>query len=252
MGLFSRLALLFRIRTRAALEKAEEPGAVLDYAYTKQVEQVQQLRRAIADVATNRKQLELQQTQLLNNVDKLTSQAGQALRLGREDLARQALQRKELFVPQLHNYERQIAQLREQEERLLQMEQDVATRIEIFRTQKEMAKVQYHAAQTQVKLRESLGGISGEMGEIHIAMQRAQEKILTMQARANALEELLEQGVIGEQRSLGAGDALGRELQRIDMQQNVELQLQAMKEQLQLGGRYTQPKQIEGPTSFPE
>lgn len=252
MGFFSRLLNLLRIRSNAELYKAEEPGEVLDYSYTKQVEQVRQVRGAIADIATSEKQLELQQKQLLGKVDKITAQAKQALQAGREDLTRMALQRKEELVTQLHSYEQQIAQIRARKERLIQMERDAAVRLETYRTQKEMVKAQYHAAQAQVKVHETLSGMSGEMGELHLAMERAQEKILLMQARANALDELLEQGVIGEQKYLGSGDTLDRELQQIASQQNIEIQLQAMKEQLQLDGPNAQPKQIEGPTSSTE
>ena len=53
MGFFSRLATFFRIRANAALDKAENPGQVMDYSYSKQLEQLQNLRRSIADVAVS-------------------------------------------------------------------------------------------------------------------------------------------------------------------------------------------------------
>jgi phage shock protein A len=86
---------------------------------------------------------------------------------------------------------------------------------------------------------------------MNLAMQRAQDKVLTMQSRANAMETLIEQGTLSEQGLLGSGsgDSLDRQLQQISSQQNVEAQLQAMKQQLQLGGPNPQQPQIEGPTS---
>jgi phage shock protein A len=251
MGLISRLATFLRIRTSAALDKAENPGQVMDYSYQKQLEQLQQLKRSIVEVVTQEKRLELQQTQLNDKVMTLDTQAQKALLANRDDLARLALQRKETLLPQLNGYERQIAQLRSQEEKLVSMEQNVSRRVEEFRTQKEMVKAQYNAAQAQVKINESLTGISQEMGEMSQAMQRAQDKILTMQARANAMETLIEQGTLDEQGLLGTGstDVVERELQQIATQQNVEAQLQAMKQQLQLDGPHNQQKRIEGPTT---
>ena len=78
MGFFSRLATFFRIRANAALDKAEDPGQVMDYSYSKQLEQLQQLRRSIADVVTNEKRLEMQQSQLIERMNKLepTGDAG--------------------------------------------------------------------------------------------------------------------------------------------------------------------------------
>jgi phage shock protein A len=250
MGLFSRLMTFLHIRASAALDAAEDPGQIMDYSYNKQLEQLQQIRRSIADVATNEKRLELQQAQLIAKVNTLESQARQALQAKREDLARMALQRKETLLSQLNTYEQQIAQLKGQEENLIAMERKVSERVDAFRTQKEMVKAQYHAAQAQVKINETVTGISQEMTEMNLAMQRAQDKILNMQARAQAMDTLIEQGVLSEQGMLGAGgDSLSRELQQISAQQNVETQLQSLKQQLQLDGSQGQQKQIEGPSS---
>jgi len=252
MGFFARLATFFRIRASSALDKAEDPGQVMDYSYAKQLEQLQQVRRSVADVVTNEKRLELQEAQIQQQYDKLGQQAMQALQANREDLARMALQRKETLQAQIANYRQQIEQLRGQEQKLITMERTVSTRIETFRTQKEMVKAQYSAAQAQVKISEAATGISEEMTEMNAAMQRAQDKVLTMQARAGAMETLIEQGTLGEQGLLGAGsgDTLDRELQKISAEQNVEAQLQAMKQQMQLGGPNAQQRQIQGPDSL--
>ena len=84
---------------------------------------------------------------------------------------------------------------------------------------------------------------------MNLAMQRAQDKVLNMQARANAMDTLVEQGILGEQGLLGAGsgDTLDHQLQQISIEQDIEAQLQAMKQQLQLGGANVSQKQIEGP-----
>ena len=249
MGIFSRFMNFIRMRANSALDKAEDPGQVMDYSYSKQLEQLQQLRRSIADVVTNEKRLEMQQKEVETKVNKLTDQAEQALIAKREDLARLALQRKEELVSQLNSYEQQIAQLKAQEERLITMERNVSARVETFRTQKEMVKAQYSAAQAQVKINEAITGISQEMTEMNLAMQRAQDKVLNMQARANAMETLIEQGTLGEQGLPGSSDTLDRELRQISTEQHVEAQLQALKQQLQLGGPSGQQSQKEGPAT---
>ena len=246
MGIFSRIATLFRIRANAALDKAEDPGQVMDYSYNEQVRQLQQLRHSIADVVTQEKRLEMQQTELKNKINRLEEGARQALQANNEDLARQALQRQQMLVGQINEYERQIAQLRSQEEKLIQMERTVTARVEAFRTQKEMVKAQYSAAQAQVKINEAVTGISQEMSEMNLAMQRAQDKVLNMQARANAMDTLIEQGALSDQGLLGAGssDPLERQLNKVASEQNVEAQLQAMKQQLQLGDPDQQQRRL--------
>ena len=248
MGIFSRLARFFGIRLHAALDRAEDPGQVMDYSYRKQAEQLQQIRRSIADVVTSEKRLEILQSQLIDKVTTLTKQARQALEMDREELARLALQKKETLLPQLNSYEQQLAQLRNQEEGLVAMERDISARVDALRTQKEVVKAQYSAAQARVKISETVKGISKEMGEMNLAMQRAQEKVLLMQARANAMEALIEQGTLGGQGLLAPGeDALDYKLQEISSQQNAEAQLQTLKQQLQLGGPDPRQLRIEGP-----
>jgi phage shock protein A len=247
MGLFSRIAQFLRIRTSAALDKAEKPGEVLDYSYNQQLAQLPKIRQSIVEVKTNEKLLESQMADIVQKVNRLDQQALQALQMGREDLARLALQKKETLLPQIASYEQQIAQLKAQAEKLIATERVVTARVEAFRTQKEMVKAQYNAAQAQVKVNETITGISEEMSEMNLAMQRAQDKILSMQARASALDALIEEGTLSDQGLFAGEDALDRELRKISAQQNVEAQLQALKQQLQLGGPDAQQKQIEGP-----
>jgi phage shock protein A len=251
MGIFSRISTFFKVRANAALDKAEDPGQVMDYSYSKQLEQLQEIKRSIADVATAEKRLELQQSQILDKANQRDQQARQALTAGREDLARQALQEKENLLLQVNSYEQQVAQLRSQKENLLNMQRTVSGRVEAFRTQKEMVKAQYNAAQAQVKVNETLTGMSAETSDMNMAMQRAQDKILNMQARANAMETLIEQDDFSVQALPGGGSssALDRELQKISAQQNVDDQLQALKQDMQLGGPGAGQKQIEGPAS---
>lgn len=250
MGIFSRISTLFKVRANAALDKAEDPGQVMDYSYSKQLEQLQQLRRSIADVVTAEKRLELQQSQMLEKLNHREQQARQALTAGREDLARLALQEKETLLVQVNGFEQQIAQLRAQEEKLLGMQRALTTRVESFRTQKEMVKAQYNAAQAQVKINETLTGMSEEMGEMDLAMQRAQDKVLSMQARADATEALIDStDMSGPALLTGGQNSLDREMQKLSAAQSVEDQLQALKQQVQLEGPGAGTKQIEGPAS---
>src|SRR6476620_8142792 len=92
VGVLSRFSNYIKTVMSSFLDRAEDPGQTLDYSYQKQLEQLQNLRRSIADVVTNEKRLELQQAQLNQQIDKLDGQARQALSLGKEDLARQALE----------------------------------------------------------------------------------------------------------------------------------------------------------------
>ena len=102
-----RIATLFRVKANKALDKAEDPREVLDYSYEQQREMLQRVRRGVADVATSRKRVELQVSQLRQSTGKLQGQAEQALAVGREDLAREALTRRTAVEGQITDLEGQ-------------------------------------------------------------------------------------------------------------------------------------------------
>ena len=101
MSVMRRFSDIFKAKANKALDKAEDPRETLDYSYQRQLEMLQQVRRGLADVATSRKRIELQATQLQQSATKLQDQARQAMEQNREDLAREALTRRAAIATQL-------------------------------------------------------------------------------------------------------------------------------------------------------
>ena len=235
MGVFSRFTTYIKTVMSSFLDRAEDPGQTLDYSYQKQLEQLQNLRRSIADVVTSEKRLEMQQAQVTAQLDKLDGQARTALTAGREDLARQALERRQGLQDQISTFQQQIEQLKAQQQKFVEMEQRLSSRVESFRSQKEMVKATYSAAQAQVKIQEAATGISEEMSDVNLAVQRAQDKVLQMQARASALDELTSSGTLAEIGAPGSSnDPLDRQLAQIANQGEVDRQMAALKSQMGL------------------
>jgi len=249
VGVLSRFTNYIKTVMSSFLDRAEDPGQTLDYSYQKQIEQLQGLRRSIADVVTSEKRLELQEAQVNQQIEKLDGQARQALGVGREDLARLALERKQSLQTQLATFDQQIVQLKDQQQKFVVMEQRLSSRVESFRTQKEMVKAQYNAASAQVRIQEAATGLSEEMSDVNLAVERAQDKVLQMQARAQAMDELTASGTLPE---LGSGgDQLDRQLAAIGNQSEVDRQLAELKTQMQLpsGDQQGQPQQLPPPAA---
>jgi phage shock protein A len=249
VGVLSRFTNYIKTVMSSFLDRAEDPGQTLDYSYQKQIEQLQGLRKSIADVVTSEKRLELQEAQVNQQIEKLDGQARQALGVGREDLARLALERKQSLQTQLASFDQQIGQLKDQQQKFVVMEQRLSSRVESFRTQKEMVKAQYNAASAQVRIQEAATGLSEEMSDVNLAVERAQDKVLQMQARAQAMDELTASGTLPE---LGSGgDQLDRQLAAIGNQSEVDRQLAELKTQMQLpsGNQQGQPQQLPPPAT---
>jgi phage shock protein A len=216
------------------LDRAEDPAETLDYSYEKQLELLQNVKRGVADVVTSKKRLQLQSTQLEQNLVKLDEQARAALGAGREDLARAALERKSAAQQQLQGLDQQVAQLEQQQEKLVSSEKQLSAKIEAFRSQKEVIKAQYSAAEAQVRIGEAATGIGEEMADTGLAIQRAKDKTEEMTARAAAVDELIEAGTL-EDFTAGGQTQLDRELAELASQTQVDQELARMKAVLGAG-----------------
>lgn len=234
MGLFSRAHDIVQAKANKALDKAEKPDEMLDLSYEKMLEQITQVRRALVEIAASRKRIELQETQLQHSADHLADQARQALGAGREDLAREALTRKAAALQQVEEMEPQHQQLVDEEAKLTQTLHQLQSRVNQFRTQKETLKAQYAGAQAVASVNEGVAGISKSITDSGAALQRAQDKIAGMQARAGALDELLESGVLED---VGSGhDDIQRELDQIGASSSVDNELMELKAQMAPAG----------------
>ncbi|HEY3870971.1 MAG TPA: PspA/IM30 family protein [Actinocrinis sp.] len=245
-GVMKRMSLIFKSKANKALDKYEDPRETLDYAYQKQMENMVQLRRSLADVATARKRIELQIKQVQQDADKREQQARRALEMGREDLARDALTRRTTVQQQLQSLTPQHENLVRQEEQLTKAVQTAQQKVDAFRTQKETIKANYTAAQAQTRIAETLTGISEEMGDVGMAIQRAQDKTAQLQARADAMTELTASGALDDPLAqLTAGDDIDSELNRLSSGTGVDSELERMKLEL-AGGK---PKALESGAS---
>ena len=229
MGLWQRFTLIFKSKASKALDRAEDPRETLDYSYEKQLELLQKVRRGVADVATSRKRIELQLQGLSQKESTLEEQARAALAQGREDLAREALTRRSGLHQQIADLQGQLAQLQQQEEKLTVAAQQLQTKVESFRTRKETIKATYSAAEATTKINEAFAGISGELGDVGMAVQRAEDKTAEMQARAGAIDELMATGALED--PMGK-DSITAELEQMASQAEVESTLAAMKNEL--------------------
>jgi phage shock protein A len=244
MSLFQRAHDVLAAKANKALDAAEKPDEMLDLSYEQMLDQITQVRQALVTIAASRKRIELQEQQLQHSVDHLQEQAKTALSLGKEDLAREALSRKATAQAQINDMEAQHEQLAEQEEKLGQTLQALQQRVNNFRTQKEVLKAQYAAASASASVNEDVAGISSTLGDSGAALQRAQDKIATMQARAGALDELLQSGVLEDVG--GSTDDIQQELDEAGTSADVDRELAALKAEI---GPGSAPQEL---TSGPE
>ncbi|HTW11511.1 MAG TPA: PspA/IM30 family protein [Solirubrobacteraceae bacterium] len=235
-GLSGRISTVFKSKISKALDKAEDPAETLDYSYQKQLEQLQNVKKGIADVVTAKKRLQAQEDTIQAQIVKLDTQARQALAAGREDLARVALERKNGAQTEMQTLDQQIQELQQQQEQLTGAEQNLRAKIEAFRTKKEVIKAQYSAAEAQVRISEAATGVGDSMADVGMAMQRAIDKTENMKARANAVSELEAAGTFDDLTTIGpAEDDIDRQLRQLSSTSAVDDDLAKLKAELGQG-----------------
>ena len=194
MGLLERFTSIFKAKAHNIAEKFEDAEELLNYSFEKQHELINKLRQDITQVVTSKKRLEMQRAKLAVNIATLEDQARRSLKSNREDLAKLALERKNIITIQINNLDKQIEGIQRDQEKLEDAERRLTTKIDEFKTRKEMIKAEYSASEAQVKIKENLSGISEEMGDIGMILNRVEEKTDRMKAKAEALDEMMESG----------------------------------------------------------
>ena len=235
-GLTGRMSTVIKAKVSKLLDRAEDPSETLDYSYQKQVEQLQNVKKGIADVVTAKKRLQMQESSLQQSVVKLDTQARQALAGGNEELARAALERKNVAQTELQGLDTQVTELEQQQEKLTDSEKKLRAKIEAFRTKKEVIKAQYSAAEAQVRISEAATGVGEQMADVGLAMQRAVDKTENMRARADAVGELEAAGTFDDITQIGSGeDDIDRQLKELSSQPAVDEDLAKLKSELGQG-----------------
>ena len=229
-GASGRFSTIVKAKISHMLDRAEDPAETLDYSYEKQLESLQQVKKGIAEIVTAKKRLQMQEGTLQQSVPKLDMQARQALAAGNEELARMALERKDVAQTELRSLDQQIADLERQQERLIDSEQKLRAKVEAFRTKKETIKAEYSAAEAQVRISEAASGVGEEMADVGLAMQRALDKTEDMKARAAAVSELEAAGTFEDLTALGSGqDDIDRQLSELASTSAVDDELAQLK-----------------------
>lgn len=229
MGAWTRFKNILAGKANARLDKLEDPREMLDQSYQEMLSNLTKARRALVDVTTARKRLEIQAAQLTNQADKLLAQAKAALSQDNEELAREALSRRELIGNQLADLGRQRDQVAAQETSIITTADNLAAQINSFRVRKETMKATYSASKAQVQVNESLAGIAVGANNAGETLARAQDKIDAMQARAAAVDELMLSGAL----SAGDGhDDIDRQLEALSVSSSVESELSVLRAEL--------------------
>ena len=233
MGLFDRM----KATLGGLLASAEDPRQATPSVYERHLELLGKLQAALASVSTSKQQLQAQTGRMREGLLQVENQARSALRSGREDLARLALQRRLTASREIERLEAQVAEVSAEEAHLFLAQQRLSAQIEAFHTRQEVISARYTAAEAQVRISETLAGISRELSDLSSVLEAAETRTEHMQARASAIDELMAAGVLPG----GSGTTGETAFASIDEGYAVEADLEALRRELAAPGPPASP-----------
>ena len=225
MGILNRVSIMFRAKVMGVVDRAEDPRETLAYACERQAELLAEVRRSLVEVTASKHQLAAHIQRLEQRLPQLDDQAERAVAASREDLARQALERRQMADRQLLDLRRQLEEVSSEEQKLRVAEGRFASAVEAFRARRDLLSARYTAAEAQYEAQRSLAGLSGELTDLGVGIHRAEEKIERMQARATAIDQLLSSGALENL----SGDHIEEELRRHGDQHAIDERLEELK-----------------------
>jgi phage shock protein A len=241
MSVFRRFSNIFQQKSNAALDRLEDPSQAIDLSYQQLLEQQQKLRTALVEASTGQKRLENQAAEMDKRIGQLNTAAQQATQSGKEDLATQALTQAEVLGQQRQQLNPQIQSIAAQVAKLQQGIQRYQQRVAAFANQREALKASYEASKATSAAGDTLAGIGEHTSDAAMMMQRAQDKIARTQAHADAVDSLLDSGVLDAPLLGGGGNALDDQITATVVDSNVQAKLAAMKSQLGLAAPAVAP-----------
>lgn len=197
MSIGSRLARMFRA-WRFRGKDLDELKDKLDETYRTQATLLQQVRRSVADVATSRKRVELQLAALNQQMSQLDDQARQAVSQGKDDDARTVLARKVALEKAAAELSERHASLKAEEEKLHDSAMKMEQSVEDFRARKDTLAARHTAASAQADMNDASRGINSSASEVGQAMEAAERRTRELEATADAVEELVKEGIISK------------------------------------------------------
>jgi phage shock protein A len=190
MGLRRRLSRLLRARSRAAPAPPEDPIEALDLAYARELATAEAIRQGIAGVAAARSRLRREREALERQRPRLEEAARREVRRGRDDLAAAALTQAELLGGPLETIRAEEERLAADHEELEVAARRQQARLALLRGHREALRARSDADRARLRAVEALAGLDRRDTAARVLLERARERLLEAQARADALAEL--------------------------------------------------------------
>lgn len=233
-GLPRRFGRYIKAWAKDFLAPAEDPRQTHAYSYERQRDLLSKVQGALTQIRSAKTRLEQKTEEVRKKLPDLQDQARKALIQKREDKARMTLERRALVAIELESLESQLSEVEQEEGRLSLIESRLSGQIEAFYARQEVIAARYSAAEAQVRIQEALSGLSDELADLGEALEQTELKTERMQARAFAIDQLVEAGIL-DRAGENLLEASEDESARLEVSNTVADQLESLKREIGQG-----------------
>lgn len=191
MGIFRRLSDIIKANINDLLNRAEDPEKMLNQMLIEMREQLAQAKRQVAVAIADEKRLRRQLDERIAEAQKWEQRAMAALQHGQEELARQALMRRNQAQQEADQFQQQWEAQNQAVDALKQALRQLNDKIEEAKRKKTLLVARQKRAEAQRQIQETLRGI-GDSSAFE-TFQRMEERVLQMEAEAEAAVDLTQE-----------------------------------------------------------
>ena len=189
MGILTRIFNLFRATTSDLLDKAEDPGKMIKQMISDLEAQKKKAKEQMTEALALQKRLDRDTEKERQEAEKWEQKAILAVQNEKDDLAKEALTRKNEHLRRALDFEKQLEMHQNNADSLKESYQTMEDKIDEIKRKQGLLSVKQKQAEAQEKIYKTIEGL-GDTSGIMDTIERAEEKVENLQARAEAYQEI--------------------------------------------------------------
>lgn len=224
MNLFDRFQRVAKANINSVLKSLEDPEKILNQAVEDMQTDLVKVRQSYAEITATQRRLLKQKEQADALADDWYKRAQLALQKGNEELAREALTRRQQQVEASENLQSQIDMQNSSIDKLYEGMQALESQIMEAKAKKEQMIARARTAESTQKVNDMLSGVTGKTSMD--AFKRMEDKVEALEAAAEVSAEM---GSLAGNLLPGGSSSLEKEFKLLEASSSVENELKKMK-----------------------
>jgi phage shock protein A len=221
MNLFDRFARVTKGTLNDILKNLEDPEKIMNQALEDMQKDLVKVRQSYAEITATQRRLMKQKEQAEAMANDWYSRAQLALQKGNEELAREALARRQAQVEAMEQVAQQINTQAAAIDKLYDGMQELESRIMEAKAKKDQFVARARTAQSTQKVNDMLSGITGKSSMD--AFTRMEEKVEALEASAEVSAEM------AASKALPGASSLDKEFKLLEAESSVDTELEKLK-----------------------